>query len=126
MLPHESIDQTVHMVKKLIETECPFITHTQSGEGNKGIVILYFTPRHDLPRVERVTTERPRYEKGRVYLDRTSQVCDEDNLLFALDVIESKLHQNQKRMVSGSIWFHFSGGMISDIETKSSMMFGDI
>jgi hypothetical protein len=124
MLLHEYIDQTVHMVRKLIEGECPFIT--QSGGENKGIVILHFTPRHDLPRIERVTSERPRYDKGRVYLDRTKPECEEDNLLFALDVIESKLHQNQKRMVSGSIWFHFSGGMISDIETKSSMMIGDI
>jgi len=123
MQPQVVVDQTINLVRKLIVSECPFITQSNIENNNKGIIVLHFQPRKDIPRVERITSERPRYEKGRVYLNKKNQECDEDNLLFALDVIESKLYQG--RMNAGSIWFHFADGVIIDIETKSSLMVSD-
>ncbi|RUS44908.1 hypothetical protein [Cohnella sp. AR92] len=123
MLQAEYIDNTISIVKEIIRTECPFIT--LSGEGYKGTIILHFYPKYDLPRVERVTSERPRYDdKGRVFLDNSKAELDEDNFMFALDIIETKLYQ--KPPVAGSIFFHFDNGLIVDIETKSSLMHSDL
>ena len=123
MLKADYIDNTMSIVKEIIKSECPFIT--LKGEGNKGTVILHFYPKYDLPRVERVTSERPRYDdKGRVFLNNTTADLDEDNFMFALEIIETKLYQ--KPPVAGSIFFHFDGGLIVDIETKSSLMHSDL
>ncbi|SED10233.1 hypothetical protein [Paenibacillus sp. GP183] len=123
MLPKQLvIDHTIELIKKTIVTECPFITQQNCGE-NKGTIILHYTPRHDLPRVETVTSIQPRYDKGRVFLDFVKNEIDEDNLAWQLDLMETILQRG--RMNSGSINFYFSGGCIFDIETKSTKLASD-
>jgi hypothetical protein len=121
MLPQEYIDRTISDVKDLITRECPWIT--QSAGENQGVIVLHFHPKYELPRVTRITREQPRYDKGRVYLERVKPVVDEENLSFALDLIETKLFQG--RMIAGSISFHFCFGTISNIETESSRTSGE-
>jgi len=118
-----SIDRTMDLVKALITNDCPFITMS-NGSQNEGTIVLHFSPKVRVPRVERITSESPRYERGRAFLDYFKNEVDEDNLMFALDIIESKLLTT--RMVSGSIHFQFSEGVIQNIQTKSSMIHSDV
>lgn len=118
----KNITKTIEMVRKVVINECPYIT--LSEDNNEGLIILHYQPRTDLPRVERITSQKPQYLKGRVYLkDRSKLGFDADNLDFALEVIESRLYQ--QRPNAGSIIFEFNLGCIVNIETKSSHLYLD-
>ncbi|SDO18702.1 hypothetical protein SAMN04487897_109146 [Paenibacillus sp. yr247] len=125
MIPQQQlcIDQTMDLVKALITNDCPFITISNSAQ-NEGTIVLHFSPRVRVPRVERITSESPRYERGKVYLNHFKDGIDEGNLEFALDIIETKLLTT--RMISGSIHFLFADGVIQNIQTKSSMLHSDM